>query len=659
MEDVAISVRELKKYFPVPESKDHGILHQVRSLIGFGDYSVNKVINGISFEVKQGECFGIIGPNGTGKSTLMKLLAGVLFPDEGTIEVSGTVFPLLNLGVGFQNDLTAKDNVFQYGSLLGLSDAQLNKRYEDIFMYADLKGFENLQLKYFSSGMRVRLAFSIAMEVRPEILLLDEVLAVGDVAFKSKSNEKILEICNSGSTVVIVSHNTSTISDVCDRAMFLKDGTIRMIGETEDVIDAYLDAMAEFLGPDEMVPARKRREKMLKKERERNDVRLITDILNVTGLPKIVERTYGQRMNDYLDQYISLKNLTKNTYIEETLKNITNDEVGFGYRWATQVRELGDEMRSRAVARHLLDSVWDDGVLIFGREDFSEFFSENPENTDLFVPKNLSVAMVFEESRIIPVMFDSRERMMLDIRSVQKILNSSGCASHDNSLLAIPSELIHRAGIQSLIEDNEISFLFHVPAIEIEDNSSCIEFFNTITSPENVLLYEDTPLFTRKGVFNLYGPESEGFGYFSPALFSKDAKRFYSEIQTQIEAFTAYRRTTTLKPQAYIREMVKKNERYFSGVRCEGLIEVQPDTEAIEKRYGCLGTILLLTQGQHDPLVCYRYNDIRWITEQWFNHYCQIFSQPEPIPRGQALLKLIDLTIQICINREKLMTNPS
>jgi len=654
MEDVAISVRDLKKHFTVPDSEEHGILHNIRSLIGFGDYSVNKVIDGISFDVKKGECFGILGPNGTGKSTLMKLLAGVLFPDEGTIEVSGAVFPLLNLGVGFQNDLTAKDNVFQYGSLLGLSDAQLNNKHKDIFQYAELEGFENLQLKYFSTGMRVRLAFSIAMEVRPEILLLDEVLSVGDVAFKSKSKEKLLEICNSGSTVVIVSHSTATISDICNRAMFLKDGVIRKIGGTEDVIDAYLDAMAEFLGPGEMVPAQRRRKKMIRVQKERNDARIIAEILSVTGLPDLVARTYGQRAGDYLDQYLSLKNLTKNTHIEETLKSITDDEVGFGSHGAAMVRYLGDEAHSQAVARHLLNRVWDDGLLSFGRDDFSAFFSEIPQATNSFVPKNLSIAMLFEDSRIIPVMFDPRERMMLDNRSIQKILKNAGCTSPDTALLAIPAELIHRAGILSLVENGEIHFLLQVETREIEDNPSSLEFFTGISSPDNVLLYENTPLFARKGIFTLYGPEIEGFGYFSPALFSKDSNRFYTEIQTLQEAFTAYRKETTLQPRVYIREVTKKNDRYFTGVRSGELIEVRPDTEAIERRHRCMGTILLLVQKQQDPLVCFRYNDIRWLAEQWFNQYRQVFSQVEPIIRGNALLKLIDYTIKLGLKRGNL-----
>ena len=263
MEEVAISVRELKKFFRVPQLKKRGLSNRIKSYIGLGNYRVNKVINGISFDVTNGECFGILGPNGCGKSTLLMMLAGVLYPDEGTITISGKVVPLLNLGAGLQNDLTAEDNVFQYGALLGIPDPQLKNRFDAIFEYAELQGYEKLQLKNYSHGMRVRLAFSVAMEVNHEILLLDEVLSVGDIAFKSKSKEKIVEICNSGSTVVIVSHSASTITDVCDRAMFLKGGKIGMIGDPQEVVEAYTISMEEYPGPGDILRSKKRKKKKI------------------------------------------------------------------------------------------------------------------------------------------------------------------------------------------------------------------------------------------------------------------------------------------------------------------------------------------------------------------------------------------------------------
>lgn len=654
MDTIALSVRDLKKYFKVPDSEKHGFAHFARSMIGLEEYKVNKVIDGITFEVKKGECFGILGPNGTGKSTLMKMLAGIVLPDEGIITASGVVFPLLSLGVGFQKDLTAKDNVYQYGSILGLSDSQLKKKYNHIFRYAELQGFENLQLKYFSSGMRVRLAFSIAMEINPDILLLDEVLSVGDVAFRSKSKEKILEICNSGSTVIIVSHSAGTITDICDTAMFLKNGKIGMIGESSDVVDAYLDSMVSRLGPGELVLAQKRKEKIDRLRTERSDARIIADHFRITALHNLMNSVYNERICAGVDQFLSQKNLTKDSHLEEILAGKSGETHHFGEYWARLVHDVGEEARSRELAKELLNRTWEDGLIHFGDDDDMEFFPTDSKGNTLLIHKQLSIGTLISDSCVIPLVFDNQKRLRFTADAFQKTLHNVGYSAPTQSIIILPLNFTHQANIQSIVQNDELNILFQVPAKHIEEDVQCLDFIQSLESPEYLMRFDNLPLFVKEGIFDLYGHEMKGFGYFNPSFVSRDSNQFYRELYNIKESFGAYQRKTSLKPEVFIHEVAKQNGRYFSGTRKKKQIDVQANTESLVKRKSLFGITLLLIQGSHDPLACYRYYNFQSLTTQWFNQFIQIFTQHDQINRGLALLKLLNYTIQIWIEREKM-----
>jgi len=203
------------------------------------NYDTFWALKDVSFDIKRGETFGVIGPNGSGKSTLLKLLAGVLYPDSGRITVNGKIAPFLELGVGFQAELTARDNVYLYGAIMGLSRKDIDRKYDLIMDFAELKRFENMKLKNFSSGMYVRLAFSIAIETDPDILLLDEVLAVGDEHFQKKCRKKVEEIRKSGKTIVFVSHDLKSVQSLCKKSVLLSGGKVASIGSTESVIQDY------------------------------------------------------------------------------------------------------------------------------------------------------------------------------------------------------------------------------------------------------------------------------------------------------------------------------------------------------------------------------------------------------------------------------------
>lgn len=193
----------------------------------------------ISFEVQPGETIGIIGPNGSGKSTLLKLLAGVAFPTTGKVRVKGRIAPLIELGAGFHAELTGRENIYINGTILGLSKEAIDRRIDEIIDFAELKDFIDTPIKHYSSGMFMRLGFSVAVHVDPDILLVDEILAVGDTYFQAKSFAKMKEFKEKGVTMVIVSHSIDQLRKFCDRALYINQGKQLFVGPIEEAIEHY------------------------------------------------------------------------------------------------------------------------------------------------------------------------------------------------------------------------------------------------------------------------------------------------------------------------------------------------------------------------------------------------------------------------------------
>lgn len=196
-------------------------------------------LQGITFSLEQGELLGIIGTNGAGKSTLCKVISGIMRPTEGTMSVKGSIASLLELGTGFDPDLTVKENAFLRGALLGYTRDFMNKTYDSIIEFAELKEFEDRKFSHLSSGMKSRLAFSIACLVNPEILILDEVLSVGDGAFRKKSEAKMLEVIQGGATTILVSHSLAQIRRMATKVLWIEKGKQIDFGETEEICDKY------------------------------------------------------------------------------------------------------------------------------------------------------------------------------------------------------------------------------------------------------------------------------------------------------------------------------------------------------------------------------------------------------------------------------------
>lgn len=240
--NIAISVKGVSKNFKLPHEKNSSIKSAV---INFykrkRTFEKQEVLKDVSFDIEQGEFFGIVGRNGSGKSTLLKMLAEIYVPSQGKIEIKGKLTPFIELGVGFNPELTGRENVYLNGALLGFSRKEILGMYDEIVTFAELEKFMDQKLKNYSSGMQVRLAFSIAIRARSEILVLDEVLAVGDAAFQKKCIEHFTLLKAAKQTVVFVSHDMDSVRKYCDRVAWIDKGILRDIGKPKDIIPQYME----------------------------------------------------------------------------------------------------------------------------------------------------------------------------------------------------------------------------------------------------------------------------------------------------------------------------------------------------------------------------------------------------------------------------------
>lgn len=239
-DQIAIKVEGLNKTFKLPHEKQGSVKSVFVSLFNKNkSYEQQHVLKDISFEIKKGEFFGIAGKNGSGKSTLLKLLAGIYTQDTGTIIVNGSLTPFIELGVGFNPELTGRENVYLNGALLGFNRKDMDEMYDEIVAFAELSRFMDQKLKNYSSGMQVRLAFSIAIRAKSDILLIDEVLAVGDAAFQKKCFDVFRVLKKEKRTIILVTHDMGNVEKFCDRALVINDGEILKIGKTSETATLY------------------------------------------------------------------------------------------------------------------------------------------------------------------------------------------------------------------------------------------------------------------------------------------------------------------------------------------------------------------------------------------------------------------------------------
>ena len=237
---ISVKVDHVSKYFKLPTEATNSLRTAlVNRFKGIKGYKEQHVLKDISFEVEKGDFFGILGRNGSGKSTLLKIISEIYVPEKGTVTIDGKLVSFIELGVGFNPELTGRENVYMNGAMLGFSTAEIDAMYNDIVDFAELHEFMNQKLKNYSSGMQVRLAFSVAIKAQGDILILDEVLAVGDEAFQRKCNDYFQERKKSGKTTILVTHDMGAVKKYCNKAVLIENGLVKAIGDPFDVSDQY------------------------------------------------------------------------------------------------------------------------------------------------------------------------------------------------------------------------------------------------------------------------------------------------------------------------------------------------------------------------------------------------------------------------------------
>lgn len=241
MNNIAIELNNVTVRFRIPHEKiptlqEYAIRWLKRRSVSYSDFNA---LNNISFSITQGETVGIIGANGAGKSTLLKVISRVIRPTQGRVFLRGRIAPLLELGAGFDYEMTGRENIFLNGAVLGFSRKDIAERLDRIVEFSGIGDFIDAPIRTYSSGMVARLGFAVATDVQPEVLIIDEVLSVGDAEFQQKSAARILAYHNNGSTILIVSHNATSVKQLCNRAIWLEHGSIKMLGNANDIVDQY------------------------------------------------------------------------------------------------------------------------------------------------------------------------------------------------------------------------------------------------------------------------------------------------------------------------------------------------------------------------------------------------------------------------------------
>lgn len=309
--ETAIKVENLSKIYNLYD-KPSDRLKEALSITRKQYHKEYYALKDISFEIKKGDSVGIIGKNGSGKSTILKILTGVLQPSKGNIKTNGRISALLELGAGFNNEYTGMENIFLNGMMMGFNRSQMEAKVDEIINFADIGEFINQPVKTYSSGMFVRLAFAVAINVEPDILIVDEALAVGDVRFQLKCMDKFTEFKEKGITIIFVSHDTNAIKRFCERAIWLNEGSLMLDGDVDTVADKYLDYLKELDFKNSINEIKKIEEIQLEeqnKEEEKNELVDIAEIRKVSIIDQSNKETdtinFGEKIRVKVEYYVN------------------------------------------------------------------------------------------------------------------------------------------------------------------------------------------------------------------------------------------------------------------------------------------------------------------------------------------------------------------
>lgn len=327
--DIVINVKNVEKSFKIYNDKGHTLKERLLFFKQRNSYTRHEVLRGVTLEIKKGEVVGLVGHNGCGKSTLLKLMTKIIYPDRGKIEIKGKISSLLELGAGFHPDMTGRENIYTNASIFGLTKKEIDARLDDIINFSELEEFIDSPVRTYSSGMYMRLAFSVAINVDADILLIDEILAVGDARFQAKCFNKMLELKKRGITIVIVSHDLGSIERLCNRAVWIENGIIRDEGTPHDIVAEYLDDIMNKDKNENLQNKKNTKEETEKKEveKEENDKdrnRTGNKDIEITDIKLLNEK------NEISDTYNSNDKLKIQVKYKKNNKKLHDSVFGFG-----------------------------------------------------------------------------------------------------------------------------------------------------------------------------------------------------------------------------------------------------------------------------------------------------------------------------------------
>ncbi|MGX7244026.1 ABC transporter ATP-binding protein [Enterococcus quebecensis] len=324
--EVAVKVDSISKSFRLPTENTTSLKRTIVNYFqGIKGYREQRVLRDISFEVERGDFFGVVGRNGSGKSTLLKIISQIYVPEQGNVEINGKLVSFIELGVGFNPELSGKENVYLNGALLGFSTAEIDDMYDDIVEFAELSDFMNQKLKNYSSGMQVRLAFSVAIQSKSDILVLDEVLAVGDEAFQRKCNDYFMQAREDKKTIILVTHSMDAVRKYCNKAMMIDKGEVKIIGTPEDVANQYSLSNVMETGAATVIEGSNDEEQETETEKEKEEETKLIENLQVELLSEtiidndnsLVEFTVSYDVIDNMRTYVafSMVDIDRNVWI--------------------------------------------------------------------------------------------------------------------------------------------------------------------------------------------------------------------------------------------------------------------------------------------------------------------------------------------------------
>ena len=354
--NIVINVKNVEKSFKIYSDKGYTLKEKLLFFKQRNSYTRHEVLKGVTLEIEKGEVVGLVGHNGCGKSTLLKLMTKIIYPDKGKIEINGKISSLLELGAGFHPDMTGRENIYTNASIFGLTKKEIDARLDDIIEFSELEEFIDSPVRTYSSGMYMRLAFSVAINVDADILLIDEILAVGDARFQAKCFNKMLELKKSGITIVIVSHDLGSIERLCNRAIWIENGKIKDEGIPHDIVAEYLD---DIMSKDENKKIKvQSNENNQKNSKEKTEERIIEKKEN----KKDKNRTGNKDV-----EIIGIKLLNEKDEISDTYNS--EDKLKIQVKYKRNNDELKDSVFGFGIFRN-------DGLNCYGTNTFIDNFGK-------------------------------------------------------------------------------------------------------------------------------------------------------------------------------------------------------------------------------------------------------------------------------------------